>query len=157
MRGGGPTSGDELTFLVSREVLRKFSPRLLVVIFSDVEVAHFGSYALHVGGIRTGDRLAFQLWQEIEANSEYKGKTTMVILPEFGRDPDGSTTNGFFNHRGDTETTRSTWTMTLGAAVDKPQIIERPIRHVDLCPTLAGLLGCPPMDSQGARLTELRV
>ena len=157
VRGGGPTSGDELTFLVSREVLRKFSPRLLVVIFSDVEVAHFGSYALHVGGIRTGDRLAFQLWQEIEANSEYKGKTTMVILPEFGRDPDGSTTNGFFNHRGDTESTRSTWMMTLGAAVDKPQIIERPIRHVDLCPTLAGLLGCPPMDSQGARLTELRV
>ena len=158
VRGGGPTSGDELTFLVSREVLRKFSPRLLVVIFSDVEVAHFGSYALHVGGIRTGDRLAYQLWQEIEANSEYKGKTTMVILPEFGRDPDGSTTNGFFNHRGNTESTRSTWMMTLGAAVDKPQIIERPIRHVDLCPTLAGLLGCPPMDSQqGARLTELRV
>jgi hypothetical protein len=157
VRGGGPTSGDELTFLVSREVLRKFSPRLLVVIFSDVEVAHFGSYALHVEGIRTGDRLAYQLWQEIEANSEYKGKTTMVILPEFGRDPDGSTTNGFFNHRGDTESTRSTWMMTLGAAIDKPQIIERPVRHVDLCPTLAGLLGCPPMESQGTCLTELRV
>jgi hypothetical protein len=157
VRGGGPTSGDELTFLVSREVMRKFSPRLLVVVFSDVEVAHFGSYALHVAGIRTGDRLAYQLWQEIEANSEYKGKTTMVILPEFGRDPDGSTTNGFFNHRGDTESTRSTWMMALGAAVDKPQLIERPIRHVDLCTTLAGLLGCPPMESQGVRLTELRV
>jgi hypothetical protein len=157
VRGGGPTSGDELTFLVSREVMRKFSPRLLVVIFSDVEVAHFGSYALHVGGIRTGDRLAYQLWQEIQGNSEYQNKTTMVILPEFGRDPDGSTTNGFFNHRGDTESTRSTWMMALGAAVDKPQIIERPIRHVDLCTTVAGLLGCPPMESQGARLTEWRV
>lgn len=157
VRGGGPTSGDELTFLVSREVMRKFSPRLLVVIFSDVEVAHFGSYALHVGGIRTGDRLAYQLWQEIQGNSEYQNKTTMVILPEFGRDPDGSTTNGFFNHRGDTESTRSTWMMALGAAVDKPQIIERPVRHVDLCTTLAGLLGCPPMESQGARLTEWRV
>ncbi len=157
VRDGGPTSGDELTFLVSREVMRKFSPRLLVVIFSDVEVAHFGSYALHVGGIRTGDRLAYQLWQEIEANAEYKGKTTMVVLPEFGRDPDGSTTNGFFNHRGDTDSTRSTWMMALGAAVDKPQIVERPIRHVDLCATLADLLGCPPMESQGARLREIRV
>jgi arylsulfatase A-like enzyme len=47
--------------------------------------------------------------------------------------------------------------MILGSAVDKPQVIERPIRHVDLCPTLAGLLGCPPMDSQGARLLELKV
>jgi len=157
VRTGSPTSGDELTFLVSREVMRKFSPRLLVVIFSDVEVAHFGSYALHVAGIRTGDRLAYQLWQEIQANSEYQGKTTMVILPEFGRDPDGSTTNGFFNHRSDTDSTRSTWMMALGAGVAKPEIIERPIRHVDLCTTLAGVLGCPPMESQGARLVELRV
>ena len=92
---GGPTSGDELTFFMTREVMRKFSPRLLVVVFSDVEVAHFGSYALHLAGIRTADRLAYQLWQEVEANPEYKGKTTMLILPEFGRDPDGSSTNGF--------------------------------------------------------------
>jgi hypothetical protein len=154
VRSGGPTSGDELTFHMSREVMRKFSPRVLVVVFSDVEAAHFGSYALHVSGLRTADRLAYQLWQEVETNPDYKGKTTMVILPEFGRDPDGSTTNGFFNHRANTDSTRDTWMMTLGAAVDKPQVIERPIRHVDLCPTLAGLLGCPQMDSQGAKLKE---
>ena len=157
VHSGGPTSGDELTFLVSREVMRKFSPRLLVVILSDVEVAHFGSYALHLGGIRTADRLAYQLWQEVEANPEYRGKTTMLVLPEFGRDPDGSSTNGFFNHRANEESTRNTWMMVLGAAVDKPQVIERPVRHVDLCPTLAGLLGCPPMEAQGARLLELKV
>ena len=156
VRSGGPTSGDELTFLVSREVMRKFSPRLLVVVFSDVEVAHFGSYALHLSGIRTADRLAYQLWQEVEANPEYRGRTTLVILPEFGRDPDGSTTNGFFNHRANEESTRTTWMMALGAGVDKPQIIDRPVRHIDLCPTLAGLLGCPPLDSQGAMLREFR-
>ena len=156
VRSGGPTSGDELTFLVSREVMRKFSPRLLVVVFSDVEVAHFGSYALHLSGIRTADRLAYQLWQEVEANPEYRGRTTLVILPEFGRDPDGSTTNGFFNHRANEESTRTTWMMALGAGVDKPQIIDRPVRHIDLCPTLAGLLGCTPLDSQGAMLREFR-
>jgi len=156
VRSGGPTSGDELTFLVSREVMRKFSPRLLVVILSDVEVAHFGAYALHVAGIRTGDRLAYQMWQEIESNSEYKGKTTLAVLPEFGRDPDGSNTNGFCNHRADAESTRSTWMMVLGASVDKPQIIERPVRHVDLFPTMTELLGCPAMESQGGRLPELR-
>jgi len=157
VHSGGPTSGDELTFLVSREVMLKFSPRLLVVIFSDVEVAHFGSYALHLAGIRTADRLAYQMWQEVEANPEYRGKTTMLVLPEFGRDPDGSTTNGFFNHRANEESTRNTWMMILGSADDKPQIIERPVRHVDLCPTLAGLLGCPPIDAQGSRLLELKV
>ncbi len=157
VRSGGPTSGDELTFFVTREIMHKFAPRVLLVALSDVEAAHFGSYALHLAGIKTADRLAWQLWQEVQANPDYKDKTTMVILPEFGRDPDGSSTNGFFNHRGNDDSTRDTWMLAMGAAVEKPQVIERPIRHVDVCPTLAGLLGCRPLASQGARLNEIRV
>ncbi len=156
VHSGAATSGDELTFFMSREVMRKFAPQVLVIAFSDVEAAHFGSYAFHLSGIRTADRLAYQLWQEIEANPDYRGNTTMVILPEFGRDPDGSSTNGFFNHRANSDSTRDTWMMTLGAAVESPQVIERPIRHIDLCPTLAGLLGCRPMDALGAKLREFR-
>jgi hypothetical protein len=156
VHAGGPTSGDELTFYMAREVMRKFSPRLLVVAFSDVEAAHFGSYALHLSGIKTADRLAYQLWQEIEADPGYRGRTTMVILPEFGRDPDGSSTNGFFNHRANEDSTRDTWMMALGAGIGRPQIIERPIHHVDLCPTLVDLLGCHPLDAQGAMLKEFR-
>ena len=156
VHSGGPTSGDELTFFMTREVMRKFSPRVLVVALSDVEAAHFGSFAMHLSGIKTADRLAWQLWQEVEANLEYKGRTTMLILPEFGRDPDGSSTNGFFNHRANDDSTRDTWMMALGAGIDKPQVIERPIRHVDVCPTLAGLLGCRPIETQGAKLTEFR-
>ena len=151
---GGPTSGDELTFFVTREIMRKFAPTLMVVVFSDVEAAHFGSFAMHLAGIRTVDRLTSQLWQEVEANPDYRGKTTMLILPEFGRDPDGSSTNGFFNHRANEDSTRDTWMMALGAGVDKPQVIERPIQHIDVCPTLAGLLGCRPLESQGSMLKE---
>jgi hypothetical protein len=157
VRSGGPTSGDELTFFMTREVMRKFAPQVLVVAFSDVEAAHFGSYSLHLSGIKTADRLTYQLWQEAESNPDYRGKTTLVVLPEFGRDPDGSSTNGFFNHRANVESTRDTWMMTLGAAVDRPTIVERPIRHIDLCPTLANLLGCPPLDSLGGKLHEFRV
>jgi hypothetical protein len=156
-RSGGPTSGDELTFFMTREIMRKFSPRVLVVALSDVEAAHFGSYAMHVAGIRTADRLVWQLWNEVETNPDYKGRTTMLLLPEFGRDPDGSSTNGFFNHRANGDSTRDTWMMALGAAVEKPDVIERPIRHVDVCPTLVSLMGCKPMPSQGRRLDEFRM
>lgn len=156
VHGSGPTSGDELTFYVSREVMRRFAPRLLVVALSDVEAAHFGSYAMHVGGVRTADRICYQFWQEIEANPAYHGKTTMIVLPEFGRDPDGSSTNGFFNHRANDDSTRDTWMMALGEAVQAPAFIDRPIRHIDLCPTLATLLGCHPLNAQGQLLDELR-
>jgi hypothetical protein len=156
VRSGGPTSGDELTFFMTREIMHKFAPQLMVVALSDVEAAHFGSYAMHVAGIKTADRLAWQLWQEIESNPDYKGRTTMVLLPEFGRDPDGSSTNGFFNHRANEDSTRDTWMMALGPAIGKPRIIERPVRHVDVCPTLAGLLDVRPAPSQGACLDEFR-
>ncbi len=157
VHGGGPTSGDELTFFMTREIMRKFAPNLLVTVFSDVEAAHFGSYAMHLGGIKTADRLAYQLWQEIQSNPEYRDKTTFLILPEFGRDPDGSSTNGFFNHRANEDSTRDTWVMALGAAIGKPAIVDRPIRQVDLCPTLANLLGCRSLESQGISLPELRL
>jgi hypothetical protein len=153
---GGPTSGDELTYHISVGVMRRFAPALLVVSFSDVEVAHFGSYSLHLAGIRSFDRLVYQLWQEIESNRSYKGQTTLIVLPEFGRDPDGSTTNGFFNHRAQDESCRVTWMMCLGAAVDRPQVVERPVRHIDVCPTLAALLGGKQTDVLGSKLTELR-
>jgi hypothetical protein len=129
VHSGGPTSGDELTFFMTREIMRRFSPQLMVVAFSDVEAAHFGSYALHLSGIRTADRLTFQLWNEIQSNPGYKDRTTLVMLPEFGRDPDGSSTNGFFNHRANSDSTRDTWMMVRGSAVDRPNVIERPIRQ----------------------------
>lgn len=153
----GPTSGDELTYFVSREVMRAFAPRLLVVIFSDMEAAHFGSYSMYVGGIRTADRLTHQIWQEVASNDEYRGRTTMVVLPEFGRDPDGSSTNGFFNHRSAEDSCRKTWMMCLGDAVEKPQTVERPVRHIDLSPTLAQRLGCRMHEARGERLVEWRV
>jgi arylsulfatase A-like enzyme len=111
---------------------------------------------LHLAGIKTADRLAWQLWQEVEANPSYKGKTTMLILPEFGRDPDGSTTNGFFNHRAYEDSTRETWMMALGAGVERADVIDRPVRHIDVCPTVAGLLGYRAIESQGLRLSEFR-
>ena len=156
VRSGGPTSGDELTFFMTREIMRKFSPQVMVVAFSDVEAAHFGSYALHTVGHQDSRSPHLSALAGDRSESRLSGKTTMVVLPEFGRDPDGSSTNGFFNHRANDDSTRDTWMMALGAAVDKPQIIERPIRHVDICPTLASLLGCPKLSAQGQKLEEIR-
>ncbi len=150
-------TGDELTHLISVEIMRKFAPSLLVVSFSDVEAAHFGSYSLHLAGIHNLDRLAAELWHEVQANDQYRGQTTMLIVPEFGRDPDGSRTNGFFNHRSNTESCRDTWMMCLGAGVDSPGRIDRLVHHVDICPTIAALLGCKPLNLTGKQLPDLRI
>ena len=157
VRTNAPVTGDEFTFLVSVEVMRRFAPSLLVITFSDMEVAHFGSYSLHLSGIRTVDRLAYELWNEVQANPTYKGRTTVFVLPEFGRDLDGSNTNGFFNHRQNDDSTRNAWMMCLGEAAKNPAVIERPVQHIDLCSTIASLFGVMPPEVLGKTLTEIRV
>lgn len=151
----GPVTGDEFTYLMSVEIMRRFAPSLLVVGFSDVEAAHFGSYAMHLGGIRNFDRLAGQLWEEIQTNEAYRDRTTLFILPEFGRDFDGSNTNGFFNHRSDSETCRNTWMLCLGKAAKNPHVHSGFVHHVDMCPTIAALLGGPQPPVTGRRLDGL--
>jgi hypothetical protein len=150
-----PTSGDELTFLVGREVLDRLAPSMLMMNFSDVEVAHSGSYSLHVGGIRRSDLLCHRLWEFIQSRPELKATTTLVIMNEFGRDPDGSSTNGFFNHRTNTECCRMAWSMVLGTAVRKPQVVESTIRQVDMAPTIGSWMGIECEKSEGRPLPEL--
>ncbi len=152
-----PASGDELTFLIAREVLQRISPAILMVNFSDVEVAHSGAYSLHLGGIRRSDSLCHRLWQFIQSNPELSANTTLVIMNEFGRDPDGSGTNGFFNHRTNTECCRMAWSMVLGPAAKKPQVVERVIRQIDMAPSIARWMGIEAEKAAGSLLPELNV
>jgi hypothetical protein len=151
-----PVTGDDFTYLIGAEVMRRFAPSLLVMTFSDVEVAHFGSYSMHLGGIRTLDRLVWELWTEIQTNSEYRNQTTLLVLPEFGRDVDGSATNGFFNHRFDSDSTRLTWMMCLGPGIRAGSVVERTVYHTDLCPTIANLFGTKLPNISGTILPEIR-
>lgn len=149
-----PASGDELTWFVATEVLRRVSPSLLVINFSDVEVAHSGTFSLHLGGIRRNDALIYRLWNFLQTLPNYRNNVTMVVMPEFGRDPDGSSTNGFFNHRSNTSSNRVTWGMVLGAAVRKPAIIEREVRQIDMAPSIGAMLDVNCSQASGRVLRE---
>ena len=152
-----PATGDELTFLVAREVLRRLAPAMLMINFSDVEVAHSGTYSLHLGGINRTDRLCHRMWEFIQATPSLKDNTTLIVMNEFGRDPDGSGTNGFFNHRTDTESCRMAWTMVLGPAAGQPQVVERVVRQIDIAPSIASWMGFESTKAAGARLSEFHV
>ncbi|MDX1984525.1 MAG: hypothetical protein SFV51_29910, partial [Bryobacteraceae bacterium] len=148
-----PASGDELTFFITREVMREFSPRLLLVNFWDMDVAHWGSYSLYLQAITRTDRLVGMLWDEVQENPKYRDKTTILVLPELGRDGDQNTANGFLNHRSGDESCRNMWLLALGAGASRGET-ERPVAHVDVAATAAGLLGVK-WTSQGKALKEI--
>lgn len=148
-----PTSGDELTFFITREVMREFKPRLILVNFWDMDVAHWGAYSLYLQAVTRTDRLVGMLWDEVESNAAYKGRTTMLVLPELGRDGDINTANGFLNHRSGDASCRNMWMLALGAGVTKGET-ERPVAHIDMASTAAELLGVK-FEAAGRALPEL--
>ena len=151
-----PNSGDELTFFVAREVMREFAPRLMLVNFWDMDVAHWGAYSLYLQAITKTDRLCGMLWDEVQANPAYRDKTTLLILPELGRDGDQDTANGFLNHRSGDPSCRDVWMLALGAGLDRGET-DRRIAHVDLAPTALGMLGVAPGEMQGDPIPEILV
>jgi hypothetical protein len=93
------------------------------------------------------------LWDEVETNPNYKGKTTLLVLPELGRDGDFNAANGFLNHRSGDESCRNMWLLALGAGVSKGEQ-ERPVMHIDVAATAASLLGVK-METTGRPLREI--
>ena len=151
-----PNSGDELTFYITREVIRDFSPRLMLVNFWDMDVAHRGTYSLYWQAITRMDRLTGMLWDTVQEHPNYRDKTTVPILPELGRDGDANASNGFLNQRSGDASCRNMWMLTLGAGVTAGET-ERPVEHVDVAPTALRLLGSSVNGMKGRALSEILV
>jgi len=119
-----------------------------------MDVAHWGSYSLYLQAITKTDRLTGMLWDEIQSNPNYKDRTTLLILPELGRDGDINAANGFLNHRSGDPSCRNMWLLAMGAGV-VPGEIERPVFHVDVAATTAELLGFKAHEITGRPIQEI--
>lgn len=149
-------SADELSVFVAKRLMRQVAPSLLWVTLHDIDIAHSGSYGLYIDGIQRSDRLCLELWQAVQADPEYRNCTTMLILPDFGRDSDMDPGgNGFQHHRTGDTLSRTTWMMALGPNVREGAFIERPVDSLDLVPTVGKLLGFSTPQARGSVLQEL--
>ena len=149
-------SPDELSVYIARQLMRQVAPSLLWITMHDIDVAHAGAYSLYIEGIRRTDRLCAELWRTIQSEPEYAGKTTLLILPDFGRDSDDdSGGNGFQHHRTGDTLSRTTWMLALGNGVREGLIFDRAVDSTDLVPTLGAMLGFSPSFAQGKLIPEL--
>ncbi|MHB8654508.1 MAG: twin-arginine translocation signal domain-containing protein [Terriglobia bacterium] len=149
-------SPDELSVYVARELMRQLAPSLLWITLHDMDIAHSGAYSLYIEGIQRSDRLCAEIWRMIQSEPEYAGKTTMFILPDFGRDSDTDPGgNGFQHHRTGDAISRTTWMMVIGPGVRENVIVDRPVDSTDLVPTLGSMLGFSPRMAQGKPLAEV--
>jgi hypothetical protein len=149
-------SPDELSVYVARQLMRQLAPSLLWITLHDIDIAHAGTYSLYVDAIQRSDRLCAEIWQMIQSEPEYAGKTTMFVLPDFGRDSDTSAGgNGFQHHRTGDAFSRTTWMMVRGPGVRENVVVDRPVQSTDLVPTLGSLFGFSANYSNGKVLPEV--
>jgi hypothetical protein len=149
-------SPDELSVYVAKQLMQQLAPSLLWITLHDIDVAHAGTYSLYLDAIQRSDRLCREIWQMIENQPHYAGKTTMFILPDFGRDSDTSAGgNGFQHHRTGDAYSRTTWMIVKGPGVRENSVIDRPVESTDLVPTLGALFGFSPDFSRGKVLSEV--
>ncbi len=147
---------DELSVYIARQLMRQVAPSLLWITMHDIDVAHAGAYSLYIEGIQRTDRLCAEMWKAIQSEPEYAGKTTLLILPDFGRDADNdSGGNGFQHHRTGDALSRTTWLMALGPGIREGVVFDRALQSIDLVPTLGAMLGFSPSLAQGESIAEL--
>ncbi len=105
---------------------------------------------------RRSDRLCAELWKAIQTEPEYAGNTTLLILPDFGRDSDDDAGgNGFQHHRTGDTLSRTTWMLVAGPEVRQGVVFDRAVDSMDLVPTLGAMLGFNPSLAQGKPIHEI--
>jgi len=150
------SSPDELSVYIARQLMRQVAPSLLWITLHDIDIAHAGAYSLYVDGIRRTDRLCAEIWKAIESEPEYAGKTSLFILPDFGRDSDeDSGGNGFQHHRTGDALSRTTWMMALGPGIRQNVVYDRAMQSTDLVPTIGAKMGFSPILCQGQPIQEI--
>src|ERR1017187_1054795 len=150
------SSPDELSIYIARQLMRQVAPSLLWITMHDIDVAHAGAYSLYVEGIRRTDRLCSDLWKAIQSEPEYSGKTTLFILPDFGRDSDDDAGgNGCQHHRTGDALSRATSIQVVGRGIREGVVFDRAMESTDLVPTLGSMLGFSPAFAQGKPIDEL--
>ncbi len=143
-------SPDELSVFIARRLMRQFAPSLLWITLHDIDIAHAGTFSLYVDAIRRTDRLCAEIWKMIQSEAEYAGRTSLFVLPDFGRDSDETPGgNGFQHHRTGDARSRTTWMLAMGPGIRENVLVDRPIDSMDLVPTLGSYFGFSPRFAQG--------
>ena len=143
-------NNDIYTILFAEEVMKAFTPELLVVNITDVDVCH-QNFTQYCNNLRKADYAVAHLWSLIQNTPGMKDDTLLVIMPEHGRNLGSNTVldvygrNGI-DHTGD-DTSREIFSLILGPT----GVINRNMRvgtasnpvgeSIDIVPTIAHALG----------------
>ena len=131
---------DPMPFHTAMEYVEAKKPRVLFVGLGETDDwAHAGSYAEYLNAAHLADEYLRQIWELMQSMPEYRGKTTLIVLPDHGRGMGVKWTD----HGKKVLESMQTWMAFLG--FDTAPLGERkkaqPVTESQIAATLAALLG----------------
>jgi hypothetical protein len=133
-------SFDPLPFYTALEYLKVKKPRVLFIGLGETDDwAHMGAYPEYLNAIHRDDEYLQELWALVQSMPEYRGKTTLMVMPDHGRG------RGMLwgLHAWPVPGSGQTWMAFIGP--DTPARGERelsaPVSESQVAATMAALLG----------------
>jgi hypothetical protein len=131
---------DPIPFHTAVEYIKARRPRLVFIGLGETDDwAHAGSYPAYLNAAHLADDYLRQLWELTQSLPEYRGTTTLIVLPDHGRGEGAEWTT----HGEKAPASRQTWMAFLGP--DTPALGERRrgpvVTESEVAATLAALLG----------------
>jgi hypothetical protein len=131
------------------EVLRYFKPKITVVDMATIDVCH-GSFTDYLKNLHRADHAVGFLWREIQNIPGMANNTTLIVMPEHGRDEDPNSIQDIndwyaYDHSGNNENVRRIFTLMCGPGVEAGLRVgsEGNPRGdaADIVPTIADIFG----------------
>ena len=146
---------DSTTLSVVMNTLNEYHPNLMLVNFREPDFsAHSSGWGSYVEGLRKSDEYAYQIWDYINSDCYYKGKTTLFITNDHGRHLD-SVASGFASHGDDCEGCKHIFLYAYGPDFKKGLVTNIPREQIDISATIAKLLNFNMPTSDGKVMKEL--
>ena len=149
----GGVRPDMLTHNFALETLRKDHPRVAFISYGETDdFAHDGSYNRYLDAAHATDAMWRDLWEFLESDSQYAGKTTVILTTDHGRGESPMET--WKSHGQDAVGSDAIWLAVIGP--DTPARGEmtgdNQLYQDQIAATLAALLG---YDYPAAAATEV--
>lgn len=151
----GQSRLDDITMQRAKEVLSKHHPKLSLIQLREPDYSgHANDWDNYLKGIVNSDRLAKDLWDFLQADSVYSGRTTLLITNDHGRHSKGRL-DGFVSHGDDCAGCRNIMLVGIGPDFKKNTVITADGEQVDIPATIAAMMKIEGYRSQGKVLEDL--
>lgn len=146
---------DFTTFMSVNTKLSSNHIRLAIINFKQPDAAgHANDSSAYLQGIIDTDNYMYQLWQQIQNDDFYKGRTTLIVTNDHGRHSAGYL-DGFVSHGDNCNGCRHIEFFAIGPDFKENYICTTLYEQVDIANTIAELMGFSIPTSNGKVMRDI--